>query len=169
METSSCWCRAVCRGRLWYVGCNRVEYLEPGLVFGFNPKPVVRRPTKGGIPMKKHSLTVVAAACALLVIALASAARAADQAPAEKKMPAKNGLAEDLMKVSNDGYHAVRAIHVARIAIFNGNTKLADELLEKAKKDLDAATKDAATFAATRKPKIMARREMKRVPATRWI
>ena len=39
----------------------------------------------------------------------------------------------------------------ARIAIFNGDTKLADEMLDKAKKDLDAATKDAQTFAADAK------------------
>ncbi len=43
------------------------------------------------------------------------------------------------------------AIHFARIAIFNGNTKLADEMLDKAKKDLDEATKDAQTFAADAK------------------
>ena len=43
------------------------------------------------------------------------------------------------------------AIHHARIAIFNGETKTADEMLDKAKKDLDAATKDAKTFAADNK------------------
>ena len=55
------------------------------------------------------------------------------------------------MKVSDDGYSAIRAIHLARIAIFNGDTKAAKEMLDKAKKDLDAATKDAQTFAADNK------------------
>ena len=53
--------------------------------------------------------------------------------------------------MSNDGFAAIRAIHVARIAIFNGDTKLAGEMLEKAKKDLDAATIDAKAFATDAK------------------
>ena len=55
------------------------------------------------------------------------------------------------MKVSHDGYGAIRAIHVARLAIFNGDTKDATEMLATAQKDLDAATKDAGTFAADTK------------------
>lgn len=104
--------------------------------------------------MKKHFLTAVALA-AVFVIAHASAAQSAEKVPAEKtpaeKAPAKNGLTQDLMKVSNDGYSAIRAIHLARIAIFNGDTKTAKEMLDKAKKDLDAATTDAQTFAADKK------------------
>jgi hypothetical protein len=105
---------------------------------------------KGGIPMKKHFLTAMAIASAVFVIAHASAAQSAEKAPTEK-VPAKNGLTQDLMKVSNEGYDAIRAIHLARMAIFNGDTKIADKMLEKAKKDLDAATKDAQTFAADKK------------------
>ena len=104
--------------------------------------------------MKKHFLTGVALA-AVFVIAHASAAQSAEKVPAEKapaeKAPAKNGLTQDLMKVSDDGYSAIRAIHLARIAIFNGDTKTAQEMLDKAKKDLDAATTDAQTFAADNK------------------
>jgi hypothetical protein len=73
------------------------------------------------------------------------------QTASTKNARAENGLTQDLMKVSNDGYGTIRAIHSARIAIFNGDTKLASEMLEKAKKDLDAATKDAHTFAADAK------------------
>jgi len=61
--------------------------------------------------------------------------------------PPKNGLSQDLTKVSKEGYGAFRAIHLARIAIFNGDTKLAQEMLGKAKTDLDAATQDAHAFA----------------------
>jgi hypothetical protein len=73
------------------------------------------------------------------------------QTASAKNARAENGLTQDLMKVSNDGYSAIRAMHSARIAIFNGDTKLAREMLEKAKKDLDAAKKDAHTFAADAK------------------
>ena len=97
--------------------------------------------------MKKNFATVVALASALMVLAQAPTANAADKAPAAK-VPVKNGLARDLTKVSHDGFNAIRAIHGARVAIFNGETKLVDEMLEKAKTDLDAATKDAATYAA---------------------
>jgi len=72
-------------------------------------------------------------------------------AGAADKAAGKNGLTEDLMKVSDDGYAAVRAIHLARIAIFNGDTKAADQMLDKAKKDLDEATKDGQKFAADEK------------------
>ena len=105
--------------------------------------------------MKKLFLTAMAVAAAILVVAQASTAQAADKA-ADKNAdkvaaPAKNGLTQDLMKVSDDGYSAVRDIHMARIAIFNGDTKVADQLLDKAKKDLDEATKDAQAFAADAK------------------
>jgi hypothetical protein len=102
--------------------------------------------------MKKNFATVVALTSALMVNAYAPAVNAADKSPAEKapvaKATVKNGLARDLSKVSNDGFGAIRAIHGARVAIFNGETKLVDEMLEKAKTDLEAATKDALTFAA---------------------
>ena len=100
--------------------------------------------------MKKHFLTAVALASAAFAIAHASPAQSAKKASVEKA-PAKNGLTEDLMKVSDDGYSAIRAIHLARISIFNGDTKTANEMLDKAKKDLDAATKDAQTLAADEK------------------
>jgi hypothetical protein len=101
--------------------------------------------------MKKHFVTAAALASALFVNAHTSVAQAAEKASSDKataeKAPVKNGLSHDLTKVSNDGYSAIRAIHAARIAIFNGETKLGDEMLDKAKKDLDEATKDAHTFA----------------------
>ncbi len=52
----------------------------------------------------------------------------------------------DLMKLSNDGFQAMRAVRSARIAIFNGNPKIAKEMLEKAKVSLQAAAKDAPVF-----------------------
>ncbi len=62
--------------------------------------------------MKKHVVTALALASAMCVIAHASAAKSAEKATGEKsaaaKAPAKNGLTEDLMKVSRDGYSALR-------------------------------------------------------------
>ena len=59
-----------------------------------------------------------------------------------------NRLAQDLTTVSKDGYSAFRAIHLARLAIFDGDTKTAHEMLDKAKTDLVAATKDVRSFTA---------------------
>jgi hypothetical protein len=92
--------------------------------------------------MKKHFVTASALAFACFVIVHASTAQSAEKAPAKKAQ------SQDLMKVSKDGYGAVRAIHLARIAIFNGDTKLASEMLATAQTDLDAATKDVHTFPA---------------------
>ena len=100
--------------------------------------------------MKKQFVTAVALASALFVGAHDSTAQSAEKASA-KTSPAKNGLSQDLTKVSNDGFAAIRAMHHARMAIFNGDTKLAGEMLEKAKGDLDAATKDSHTLAADAK------------------
>jgi cellobiose-specific phosphotransferase system component IIA len=54
--------------------------------------------------------------------------------------------AQDVMKVSKDGFAALRAIRGARIAIFNGEPKEAEELLTKAQKDLDAASESQSAF-----------------------
>ena len=56
-----------------------------------------------------------------------------------------------MTKVSTAGYDAIRDVRFARLAIFNGDPKLATEMIDKAKKDLDAATKDAKTFDADEK------------------
>ncbi len=110
--------------------------------------------------MKRSCPIAVVLAVAGLLFVQPSTARAADansngkpnenksnEKTTERTMP-KNGLTQDLMKVSDEGYDALRAIHVARLAIFNGETKMADKLLDRAKKDLDEATKDAQTFAS---------------------
>ncbi len=100
--------------------------------------------------MSKHFSTAVVIASAIAVMVHASTIYSAEKEKAEKAH-AKNGLAHDLMKVSDDGYDAIRAIHLARIAIFNGDTENAKMMLDRTKKDLDAATKDAQKFAADRK------------------
>jgi hypothetical protein len=46
------------------------------------------------------------------------------------------------MKVSQDGYNAMRAIHEARMAIFNGEPKGCEKMITKAGQDLAKAAKD---------------------------
>jgi Spy/CpxP family protein refolding chaperone len=55
-----------------------------------------------------------------------------------------NAATSEVMKVSNEGFVAMRAIRAARIAIFYGEPKVAVEILGKAKEALDAASKDEA-------------------------
>ena len=53
---------------------------------------------------------------------------------------------QQLLKVSNEGFAAIRAIRAARVAIFNGQPTVAGNLLNKASVDLKTATKNAPTF-----------------------
>jgi hypothetical protein len=59
-----------------------------------------------------------------------------------------NTSTRELLKVSNDGFAAIRAIRAARVAIFNGQPTVATKMLNKATVDLKAATKTAPTFVA---------------------
>lgn len=52
------------------------------------------------------------------------------------------------MKLSQEGYVAMRAVRGARIAIFNGEPQMADKMLETAKKAIEAAEKQASDSAA---------------------
>jgi hypothetical protein len=56
---------------------------------------------------------------------------------------------QNLLKVSQEGFDAMRCIRAARLAIFNGQTDVATDLLNKAKTNLEAAAKDAPTFVTT--------------------
>ncbi len=47
----------------------------------------------------------------------------------------------DAMKVCEDGFAATRAMHEARIAIFNGDTELCDQMLAKAHEALELVSK----------------------------
>ena len=58
-----------------------------------------------------------------------------------KKLPAKAVSAQAL---SQDGYQTMRDISMARVAIFQGDTQVASELLQRATKSLDVVEKVAA-------------------------
>jgi hypothetical protein len=95
---------------------------------------------------------------ARIVLALAVAllitypALAAPEEGAGKKASAEvNATAQEVMKVSKDGFTAMRAVREARLAIFNGEPKVAVEIMGKAKEALDAASKDESMFIADMK------------------
>jgi hypothetical protein len=60
-----------------------------------------------------------------------------------------NASNHELLKVSSEGFAAIRAIRAARVAIFNGQPNVATNMLNKATVDLKVAAKDAPTFVAT--------------------
>ena len=60
-----------------------------------------------------------------------------------------NTSTQELLRVSSNGFAAIRAIRAARVAIFNGQPNVATTMLSKASVDLNAAAKDAPTFVAT--------------------
>lgn len=53
---------------------------------------------------------------------------------------------QQLLKVSNEGFAAMRAIRAARVAIFNGQPTAAGKLLNKASVDLKTAVKNSPLF-----------------------
>jgi hypothetical protein len=59
-----------------------------------------------------------------------------------------NSPTQQLLKVSQEGFAAIRAVRAARVAIFNGQPNVATEMLNKAKTNLDTASKDAPLFVA---------------------
>ena len=79
----------------------------------------------------------------------AQAGSSGDQA----KQPKLSAQDRDLMKLSNDGFTAMRAVQTARIAIFEGNPKMAHDMVAKAESSLKAASKDATTLHADEKSK----------------
>ena len=91
---------------------------------------------------------VLALAVALLFAcpALAAPEKSADKKPAACPATKVSAAAQDLMKVSKDGFLAMRAVRAARLAIFNGEPKVAVEIMGKAKEALDAASKDESVL-----------------------
>ena len=54
----------------------------------------------------------------------------------------------DLMKLSEDGFKSMRAVHQARLAIFNGEPKVAHDLLMGAQASLKSTAGDESIFVA---------------------
>jgi hypothetical protein len=60
-----------------------------------------------------------------------------------------NTSAQETVKVSLEGFAAIRAIHAARVAIFNGKPKVANEWLNKAQAYLTTASKNVPLYITT--------------------
>jgi hypothetical protein len=72
-------------------------------------------------------------------------AAASTSAPAAKSDASSDALS--IMRYSQDGSRAIREIGLARVAIFNGDPKLASDLIAKAKASVAKAEQEAPTFA----------------------
>jgi hypothetical protein len=71
-------------------------------------------------------------------------AAASTSAPAAKSDASSDALS--IMRYSQDGSRAIRQIGLARVAIFNGDPKLASDLIAKAKASVAKAEQEAPTF-----------------------
>jgi hypothetical protein len=60
-----------------------------------------------------------------------------------------NTSAQGTVKVSLEGFAAMRAIHAARVAIFNGQPKVANEWLNRAQSELQTVAKNAPLYITT--------------------
>jgi hypothetical protein len=95
--------------------------------------------------VKTMAATLVAATLGVGMVAQADTSRPTFS-PA--LMLAEAGQAEHgVVKLSDEGLRALRAIYAARLAIFEGHPKEAEKLLAHAKTELEAAAKTAAQLA----------------------
>lgn len=67
-------------------------------------------------------------------------------ATAPAAQPDKKQNQTAMMKLSQDGFTAMRAIRAARLAIFDGDPKIAQNMVAQAQKSLQAASKDASAL-----------------------
>jgi hypothetical protein len=107
------------------------------------------------IEMSFHTFSrsplALAAALMLSAAALPALAQTTKDGAAKATAAATTGAKasaedRDLMKLSQDGFQAMRDVRAARIAIFNGNPQVAHDQLAAAKVSLQAATKEAPVF-----------------------
>lgn len=98
-------------------------------------------------PTLYRSPLAFAAALAISALTLPALAQSTTEAAAKAANAAKSTAQDrETMKLSQDGFQAMRAVHEARIAIFNGNPQGARDLLVKARTSLDAAARDLPIF-----------------------
>jgi hypothetical protein len=104
------------------------------------------------------AFAAVLASSLLALPASAETAKSAPKPPATTSAPAatststpaaKSDASSDalsIMRYSQDGSRAIRQIGLARVAIFNGDPKLASDLIAKAKASVAKAEQEAPTF-----------------------
>jgi hypothetical protein len=92
------------------------------------------------------------AAAALALVAWSASPASAEVEKAKEKdavvsaAAPKSEAEKTLLRLSQDGYSAMRSIRAARIALFNGKTETVSGLLHSAIASLHAAEKEAPTF-----------------------
>jgi hypothetical protein len=99
--------------------------------------------TKGHLVVS--ALALAFASSLLAFPTLAQNTQDASKPAATAAAPAKQD-AQAVMRFSQDGNNAIREINGARVAIFDGNPKLASDLLTKAKASVAKAAQEAPTF-----------------------
>jgi hypothetical protein len=107
--------------------------------------------TTEGLNMKdKAFVKTMAATLVAATLGFGTVAQADSLQPAFAPglMLAEAGPAEHgVVKLSDEGLQALRAIYAARLAIFEGHPKEAEKLLARARTELEAAAKTAAQLA----------------------
>jgi hypothetical protein len=124
---------------------------------------------------KSASLAAVALVASMFAaphFAMADAVRKpADQVVAASQKSNMDDKAT-AMKLSQEGFDTMRDVHAARLAIFNGEPKMATDMLARASIDLGAAQKDSVAYFAKGdggfKP-MKASTDVNHQAETRWI
>ncbi|MGD9544202.1 MAG: YfdX family protein [Methylocystis sp.] len=106
--------------------------------------------------MKKLNGLIVVASCLAISASLPAFARAERSAAAVRakvkdtavatEAPKDDAAERAMMRLSQDGFSAVRAVRAARIALFNGKPEFVSQLLDSAEASLRAAEKEAPSF-----------------------
>jgi hypothetical protein len=91
----------------------------------------------------------VVALVVALTVAMGSFALAAKPSTMKNTSKKPDTSAQETLKMSHEGFSAMRAIRAARVAIFNGEPKVAAKLLTIAQRDLRFALRDAPMFLTT--------------------
>jgi hypothetical protein len=96
-----------------------------------------------------RSPLALAAALTISATAYPALAQTAKEAGAKPVAATRaDTMDRNLMKLSEDGFMTMHSVRGARVAIFNGNPKVAHEMLASAQKSLQSAVKEAPTFIA---------------------
>jgi YfdX protein len=102
-----------------------------------------------GIHMLRNRLTLTGLAIAILATSAALPVSAADMVKPQDHVvaatqPAADPKATAIPTLSQEGFATLRAVRAARVALFNGDSDLAKQMVQTAQADLALVTVDAA-------------------------
>ena len=90
--------------------------------------------------------TLIAALLGTSMLVVPAAVLAKEVVKTEQAASAEQANYDKLMKLSDDGFTALRDVRSARVAIFNGNPDQASKSVEAATKDIGKASADAKNY-----------------------